>query len=95
MTPDLLSPASYAFSPYAAPTLLTAIAIAIYPFGYLPVLAFIILTARAVWRYRLLDITPAFAAEGIINALPRRSRLRIAHREDLHGSPRWERGYHQ
>ena len=27
MTPDLFSPASYTFSPYAAPTLLTAIAI--------------------------------------------------------------------
>jgi hypothetical protein len=41
---------------------LSALGIAVYPFGYLPVLAFIILTARAVWRYRLLDITPAFAA---------------------------------
>jgi PAS domain S-box-containing protein len=38
MTPDLFSPASYTFNPYAAPTLLTA-------------------------------ITPAFAAEGIIDAM--------------------------
>ena len=46
-----------------------AFGIPLYPFGYLPVLGFIILTARAVWRYRLVDITPAFAAKEIINAM--------------------------
>jgi PAS domain S-box-containing protein len=41
----------------------------LYPFGYLPILGFVLLTARAIWRYRLFDITPAFAATEIINAM--------------------------
>lgn len=48
---------------------LAAFGIALYPFGHIPVLCFIILTARAVWRFRLVDITPAFAATEIINAM--------------------------
>ena len=48
---------------------LPALGVGLYPFGYLPVLGFIILTARAVWRYRLVDITPASAANEIINAM--------------------------
>jgi PAS domain S-box-containing protein len=48
---------------------LAAFGIALYPFGYLGVLGFIILTARAVWRFRLVEITPAFAAAEIINAM--------------------------
>src|SRR5262245_12816888 len=48
---------------------LAAFDIPLYPFGYLAVLGFTILTARAVWRYRLVDITPAFAATQIINAM--------------------------
>jgi PAS domain S-box-containing protein len=48
---------------------LAAFGIPFYPFGHLAVLGFIILTARAVWRYRLVDITPAFAATEIINAM--------------------------
>ena len=48
---------------------LAAFGIPLYPFGYIPVLCFIILTTRAVWRFRLVDITPAFAAKEIINAM--------------------------
>ncbi len=48
---------------------LAAFGIPLYPFGHIPVLCFIILTARAVWRFRLVDITPAFAAREIINAM--------------------------
>ena len=48
---------------------LAAFGIPLYPFGHLAVLGFIILTARAVWRFRLVDITPAFAATEIINAM--------------------------
>ncbi|HEX9274441.1 MAG TPA: histidine kinase N-terminal 7TM domain-containing protein, partial [Candidatus Binatia bacterium] len=48
---------------------LAAFGIPFYPFGHLAVLGFIILTARAVWRFRLVDITPAFAATEIINAI--------------------------
>jgi PAS domain S-box-containing protein len=48
---------------------LAAFGIALYPFGYLGVLGFTILTARAVWRFRLVEITPAVAATEIINAM--------------------------
>ena len=48
---------------------LAAFGIALYPFGYIAVLGFIILTARAVWRFRLVEITSAFAATEIINAM--------------------------
>lgn len=43
--------------------------ISIYPFGYLPILMFLALAARAVARYRLVDITPAFAAHTIVEGL--------------------------
>ena len=43
--------------------------IPIYPLGYLPVLGFILLSARAIWRYRLVDFTPAFAADQIVSTM--------------------------
>jgi PAS domain S-box-containing protein len=42
----------------------------IYPFGYLLIAAFLVLAARAILSYRLADITPAFAGEQIIEAMP-------------------------
>ena len=43
--------------------------VALYPFGYLAVLGFAALTARAIWKYRLVDLTPAFAARQISNTM--------------------------
>ncbi|HET9496175.1 MAG TPA: PAS domain S-box protein, partial [Chloroflexia bacterium] len=43
--------------------------IALYPFGYLAILGFVALAARAIWVYRLFDITPAFAANQIIETM--------------------------
>jgi len=43
--------------------------IPVYPFGYLPIFVFIILSSRSIWRYHLEDITPAFAAERIIKTI--------------------------
>jgi PAS domain S-box-containing protein len=40
--------------------------IPVYPFGYGPVFVFVVLVARAIVRYQLIDITPAFAAEQIV-----------------------------
>jgi Amt family ammonium transporter len=45
---------------------LPAYGIAVYPVGFLPVLAFIALTARTVRRHRLVDITPSLAAPQIL-----------------------------
>jgi PAS domain S-box-containing protein len=41
----------------------------VYPFGYLPIFAFLVLTARALWRYKALAITPSVAASRIIGTM--------------------------
>ena len=41
----------------------------LYPFGYLSILAFVLLAARAIWVYRLVEITPAFAANEIMETM--------------------------
>lgn len=43
--------------------------IAVYPFGYLPILGFIALAAYAFRRYDLVPITPSLAASGIIGTM--------------------------
>ena len=43
--------------------------IGVYPFGYLPVLCFVVLAARTFLRYRLVDITPAFVADQIVGTM--------------------------
>src|SRR5437762_6668477 len=41
----------------------------IYPAGYIAVFGFVVIAARAIWTYRLADITPATAATGIIDIM--------------------------
>ena len=48
---------------------LAAFGIPLYPFGYIPILVYIVLSARAIVRYELLSITPAVAANQIINTM--------------------------
>ena len=48
---------------------LPAYGIHVYPFGYVPVVGFVVLMFRAVWLYRLQEITSAFAAEQIIHTM--------------------------
>ena len=43
--------------------------IPLYPFGYLAIAGFIALSARAVWRYRLVDFSPEFAASQILETM--------------------------
>ncbi|MGI8586525.1 MAG: diguanylate cyclase [Chloroflexia bacterium] len=38
----------------------------LYPFGYLALLGFLVVAAWTIWRYHLIDITPAFAASHIL-----------------------------
>lgn len=45
---------------------IAAFGIPVYPFGYLPILGFLVLTARAVRRYHLVDFSPTFAANEIL-----------------------------
>ena len=37
------------------------------PLGFIPILFFVFLGAPVIWRYHLVDITPAFAAQEVIN----------------------------
>ncbi len=60
---------------------LPAYGVPVYPFGYAPVFLFLALTARAIRRYHLVDITPAFAAERILAIMP--DALLIADSEGL------------
>jgi len=41
----------------------------VYPFGYIPVLAFGVIAATAVWKYELVDFTPEFAAPQILETM--------------------------
>ncbi len=43
--------------------------IPVYPFGFLPVLTAIVLMAFTMWRYRLVDITPQFAAQKVLDTM--------------------------
>jgi diguanylate cyclase (GGDEF)-like protein/PAS domain S-box-containing protein len=43
--------------------------LAVYPFGYLPILVFVFIVARAVRKYDLVAITPSFAAPEIIGTM--------------------------
>jgi PAS domain S-box-containing protein len=48
---------------------LPSFGIMLYPFGYLFIFASLIVAARGVWLYRLINITPAFAAKQIITTM--------------------------
>ncbi|MCU1349553.1 MAG: sensor-containing diguanylate cyclase/phosphodiesterase, partial [Acidobacteria bacterium] len=41
----------------------------VYPFGYIPVLAFGLIATTAVWKYQLVDFTPEFAAPQILETM--------------------------
>jgi PAS domain S-box-containing protein len=43
--------------------------IALYPFGYLAVFCWLVFVAQAIWRYQLVDITPAFAAHQVLSTM--------------------------
>lgn len=48
---------------------LPAIGVDVFPFGYVPIALFAILTGIAILRFRLIDITPELAAPTILKAL--------------------------
>jgi PAS domain S-box-containing protein len=47
----------------------TKLGMPIYPFGYLPILWWLLLVGYAIQRYRILDITPSLAARHIIETM--------------------------
>jgi hypothetical protein len=40
----------------------------LYPFGYAALVGWLLFVERAIWRYQLVDLTPAFATDQIIRA---------------------------
>jgi PAS domain S-box-containing protein len=48
---------------------LPALGVPYYPLSSVPMICMLILVSRAIWRYRLVDITPAFAAPEIIDTM--------------------------
>ncbi len=46
---------------------LPALGALIPPLGFVPIFSFVFLGAPVIWRYHLVDITPAFAAQEVIN----------------------------
>lgn len=60
---------AYIFAYIATVDYLPKFGVAIYPFGYLPVLGWLGLVAVAIWRHQFVNITPAFAAEQITNTM--------------------------
>lgn len=43
--------------------------VALYPFGYLPILLFLLLAARIIFRYRLVDVTPSLTMRPILDRM--------------------------
>ncbi len=41
----------------------------LYPFGYAALVGWLLFVERAIWRYQLVDLTPAFAADQIIRTV--------------------------
>ena len=48
---------------------LPAFGLPVYPAGYVPVCIFLVITAYVIWRYRLVDINPAFAAHQVMTTM--------------------------
>lgn len=43
--------------------------ISLYPFGYLLIFGFLAVSAMTIWRYHLVDITPAFAGQQVMDTM--------------------------
>ena len=60
---------AFALGSLALVDVLPSIGIEMYPVGYMSILAFSIVSASAVWRFQLVDLTPEFAAGQILETM--------------------------
>jgi len=60
---------AFALGSLALVDVLPSIGIDMYPVGYMAILAFSIVSASAVWRFQLVDLTPEFAAGQILETM--------------------------
>jgi len=72
---------------FAVVNILPAFGVGIYPLGFVALLAFVGLSANAIWRYGLVQLTPAFAAEqilatmkGAVLVVDLQAKIRVANR---------------
>jgi len=61
--------AAFVVGDLALVDVLPALGIPVYPVGFAAVIGFVFLAAAAIWRYRLADLGPAFAAEAILQTV--------------------------
>lgn len=90
---------AFFFSLLGAVDFLPCFGFTVYPVGYLPVYAGVLLLAQVIWQFGFPDITPAFAANEIIETMPsalfvldQDGVIRVANREacSLFGHPESE-----
>ncbi|MBI4549755.1 MAG: PAS domain S-box protein [Candidatus Omnitrophica bacterium] len=60
---------AFAFSLLGSVDFLPAYGVSVYPFGYIGVSIFLVIIGQAIRRHRLVDITPSFAAEYIVERM--------------------------
>ncbi len=60
---------AFAIAYLASVDYLPGFGVPLYPIGYLPVFVFTVMVALTIWRYRLVDITAAFAARQILRTM--------------------------
>ncbi len=53
----------------ASADFLTTVGVPLYPFGFIPIIPFLFITAYVIMRYRLVDITPELAAGQILETM--------------------------
>lgn len=61
--------AAFSLGYLASIDFLPAYGVPVYPLGFTAAFAFLVITALAIWRYHLVDITPAFAARKIMDGM--------------------------
>ncbi|HKK27383.1 MAG TPA: EAL domain-containing protein [Gemmatimonadota bacterium] len=61
--------AAFVVGDLALVDVLPALGVPVYPVGFAALVGFVLLSASAIWRYRLADLGPAFAAEAILQTV--------------------------
>lgn len=61
---------AFAVSYVALVDYLPAFGLEVYAIGYVPIFGFLSISAWAIWRYRLTDLTPDFVAEALVRTMP-------------------------
>jgi diguanylate cyclase (GGDEF)-like protein/PAS domain S-box-containing protein len=79
--------AAFLAGAFALSDFLPSVGVDVYPLGFIALLAFVLIAGWAVWRYHLVDLTPAYAAgqilstmKGAVIVVDLAGRIRVANR---------------